>query len=355
MKSSQKRWFTPEEDAFLLENVGKLSYSQIARELGRLPSTVYNRYRKLVVGDVCENRRQWTPEEDELVREMLLNGHSYADIAKRLGRTENAVSLRAGFLGLRHSKRYTRKEENYIRDHWGKVPPSRIAKRLGRTVGAIQKKAYNMGLPCDGERCPYFTPRELAEAIGLDPRTVRRLCEKGVIPAKRLYLGEKPEWFITADDAEKWCRENPGRWRAATHANKLWKALVNKRFWDEARYWAQDGSWVKTRKRRTIPEHLRPAFAKFVARVAEEWRAKRGYDDPRPEWVRQLASGDNSMAKRQKKRWTAEEDRILREMFRRGATYKEIAERLNRTEWGVFYRINEAGAIRNCNSLQIAN
>src|SRR5690606_7087287 len=89
MKSSKKRWFTPEEDAFLLENVGKLSYSQIARELGRRPSTIYNRYRKLVVGDVCENRRQWTPEEDEIVREMLLNGHSYADIAKCLGRTEN--------------------------------------------------------------------------------------------------------------------------------------------------------------------------------------------------------------------------------------------------------------------------
>lgn len=113
MKSSKKRWFTPEEDAFLLENVGKLSYSQIARELGRLPSTVYNRYRKLVVGDVCQNRRQWTPEEDKILREMLLNGHSYADIAKRLGRTENAVSLRASFLGLRHSKRYTRKKENH--------------------------------------------------------------------------------------------------------------------------------------------------------------------------------------------------------------------------------------------------
>ena len=108
MKSPKKRWFTPEEDAFLLENVGKMSYSQIARELGRRPSTIYNRYRKLVVGDVCENRRQWTPEEDKIVRKMLLNGHRYADIAKRLGRTETAVSLRAGLLGLRRSKRYTR-------------------------------------------------------------------------------------------------------------------------------------------------------------------------------------------------------------------------------------------------------
>lgn len=44
--------------------------------------------------------RPWTEDDDEVLREMVGDGRSVAEIAKRLGRTERAVSVRCNRIGV---------------------------------------------------------------------------------------------------------------------------------------------------------------------------------------------------------------------------------------------------------------
>lgn len=43
---------------------------------------------------------RWTPEEDELLRELVRSGHNPADISKRLNRSSGSVRMRAARLKI---------------------------------------------------------------------------------------------------------------------------------------------------------------------------------------------------------------------------------------------------------------
>lgn len=94
-------------------------------------------------------RRPWTPEEDATVRDLYPAQSAHA-IAATLGRTENAVWIRAvRVLGL--EKRdvpapWTEGELDELRRCYPVEPPVEIAKRLGRTASAVYQQAKVLGL-----------------------------------------------------------------------------------------------------------------------------------------------------------------------------------------------------------------
>lgn len=50
------------------------------------------------------------------------------------------------------------------------------------------------------ERRPFFTPRGLAEYLNVDPRTVRRMLNRGVIPSYKIEGARR----IDAEDVDRY-------------------------------------------------------------------------------------------------------------------------------------------------------
>ncbi len=93
-------------------------------------------------------RRVWTAEEDNLIREYYYLGLSWRESAKRLNRSKTGVRLRARALGLQRkgSRSWTQREDECLREHWSKRDAGELAEQLDRTVRAVLTRAYRLGL-----------------------------------------------------------------------------------------------------------------------------------------------------------------------------------------------------------------
>lgn len=92
----------------------------------------------------------WTAEEDAVVRAEWSAGTSEMIIANRLGRTPNAVQLRASKLGVRRPRQpdeWKAEHEAALRELWPTLTPINIIlERVGHTLKACQVKASRLGL-----------------------------------------------------------------------------------------------------------------------------------------------------------------------------------------------------------------
>ena len=52
--------------------------------------------------------------------------------------------------------------------------------------------------------CEVLTPREAAELLKVDVQTIRKLCEKGIIPARDVGAGRYRCWRMTRAALEAW-------------------------------------------------------------------------------------------------------------------------------------------------------
>lgn len=104
-KNSDKRW-TPTEDEQLLELRKHKSYTKIAKTLGRTPVSITNRLFFLrksqpipkSTGTSISKPNEWQRWKiADMVRlgELLEEGKTFREIGKEMGRTTNAIRLRA--------------------------------------------------------------------------------------------------------------------------------------------------------------------------------------------------------------------------------------------------------------------
>lgn len=102
--TNPERWWTPEQDAVVLQITGGGSEVRAAaEEVGRTPTAVRNR-RLLLARKVAAvvRRAAWTPEEDSAIREVWAEGAPgvVRTAAAKVGRSVSAVKTRALRLGL---------------------------------------------------------------------------------------------------------------------------------------------------------------------------------------------------------------------------------------------------------------
>ncbi|MDD3057141.1 MAG: hypothetical protein PHO72_02420 [Sphaerochaeta sp.] len=92
---------------------------------------------------------------------------------------------------------WTKEDEQFLRDNYGKMAGKEIAKKLGRTIGAVYRKARVLGITrrCVRKewttekerqlrrmlRCGKYTYREMAEKLGMTIRCVSYRVYKGDI------------------------------------------------------------------------------------------------------------------------------------------------------------------------------
>jgi hypothetical protein len=144
-KRNRRRW-SEEEIAYLVEHYEKISLRQLSDSLGRTVPLVRLKAQSL---NLPKKKAPafWTLEETDFLKKYY-NTLSFEQIAEKLGnRTPAAVHAKTKKLGLRKETSWTAQEIDTLRKYYKTLPYKQIAEKLGnRTPDAVKGKALGLGL-----------------------------------------------------------------------------------------------------------------------------------------------------------------------------------------------------------------
>ena len=107
-----------------------------------------------------------------------------------------------------NNRRWTKEEENYLVEKWGKMKVSSISKKLNRTEGSIKRKAVRLNL---GVQMQWYSVNEVAYMFGFSRRKVIFLIETNKIN----YLRDKTKkkrYMVDEDSLVKFMKEYQNLW-----------------------------------------------------------------------------------------------------------------------------------------------
>ena len=89
------RW-TVEEESFLIENYGNLSYNELTLALNRSDRSIRTKIKKLGVINKASKRRRWVNSDDDRLVSLYKSGKfSIKELASIMNRSENSIRIRA--------------------------------------------------------------------------------------------------------------------------------------------------------------------------------------------------------------------------------------------------------------------
>src|SRR5205823_1778455 len=140
INSASDHFWTPKEEGIL----GKVSYAEAARRLGRTKKAVQHHRRQL--GGAYFHPEK--PHKNWTQAELALLGTQTDDVlAKKLGRTPCAIKLRRARLGIaaqRLNYRLWKPEEMAL---LGTMSDVAAARKLNRSVLAVRNKRFDSNIP----------------------------------------------------------------------------------------------------------------------------------------------------------------------------------------------------------------
>ena len=237
---------------------------------------------------------KWTYKEVEYLKENW-GKKKTQEIAEELGRTYYSIYNKARKLGLgsnraHHHRPWTEEEEEFLAENWGMFSMEHIAKKLNRTPHAIQIRAVKLGLGPFLESGDYITLNQLLLQLrGYNGRTytVKQWIEKG-LPVKTKKVKSSSFKVVNLDDFWKWAEKN--------------RTLID------------------------------------FSMLEENALGKE------PQWLKDQRKADIKMKKFKRGPWTKAEDKRLINLLREFRwTYREISEKLNRTEGAIKRRMLDLG------------
>ncbi|MBE6152454.1 MAG: hypothetical protein E7165_04000 [Firmicutes bacterium] len=225
---NQRIW-TQEQDNYIKENFGKVSFSEMENHMGCAITTIQRRAVFLGLDFETKSLRRWTKEEEELLREYSKK-YVTKTIAKKLGRSYLAVQKKAVKLGIElHSERDPWKKWmiDYLKDNINKKPIGEIENMLGLSYRRILTKCKELGIEY---RVETWTQEEIEILREYAPRCHYTELTKilpnrsvGAISAKAYELGiETISQHKKLDDASiEYIKENWGKIPATQIARNL--------------------------------------------------------------------------------------------------------------------------------------
>lgn len=246
-----KGWTDAEVDLVRRE-YGRVPTDGLCRRMGGRHSVNAIRHlaKKLKLRHAC----RWTAGQDEILRQGWGKVRTSV-LAQKIGRSPNALKLRAIALGLDAGRYYTDQERQLIRDLYATHTAAEIAERLhgtGRAALAINRMAQKLGLRKEGRHSAEVldlvrrlhqegkTWRQIADASGLSFDQVKHI-------GKRLKLPTHPD------------RER-GRRSVASQLKTLGLSKVTELRTRAYRNYARECGW---------PEDLRPREVQILNVLAE--------------------------------------------------------------------------------------
>jgi hypothetical protein len=192
-----------------------VSATVLSRRLHRPVDQVRGRRRELGLGH--SPARRYTLDDDGAIRAAWESGSDLDDLARRLGRTPEAVLLRARGIGLHRPaprRRWTKSEDETLRDGYADGQTcARIARALvQRTPTAVAARAHKLGLASYARRWSAVDDVRLAQALALHtiddaarmfgrtPEAIRRRGRKLGLDARAAPRGSRSGARWSAED-----------------------------------------------------------------------------------------------------------------------------------------------------------
>ena len=232
---------------------------------------------------------KWTKDDINKLKK-LSNTYHYKDIAKMMGRTENAIYLKARRLGITlimSKRKWTTDEEEYFKNYWGKMPIEALASELKRTVFSLKVKATRMNLGSMLSNTDKLSISEVSDILGVTrDRIVLKWIKLG-LKVEKVLLGKEKEYMVVSyDNLIEFLKNNPYEWDSRNIDEELFP----------------ESEWLKKKKR--WDEKNNPLFYR---------------------------------------RWTDEELFIAIKMINEDKDYEEIAIEINRSKQAVAYMLRSLG------------
>jgi hypothetical protein len=294
------RWSATEDRLLRRLYARQAPIGEIAERLGRSPDAVIARRRALAI-PVRARARPWTVWEQRLLGAAIASGVPLAVIASRLDRSRDQVRARSGHLRSPRprARAYLPQEDEDIRRCLRDGDDlAALAVRLGRSPDAIRLRAQQLGL-----RHPRARHRweEWEDAVLRDGYTAARTCAE--------IAGQLPKRTAGSVAARA------GRLGVGTHARR-WSRAEDQRL-----------TWLFTRG---VPAN---EAALQLGRTPEAVRRRAAR--------RQIAAPAHVQVSRQSRRWTAEEDQILR--LHATMNPALLAQLLDRSDRAICHRLRTLG------------
>lgn len=142
------REWTRDEEAYLKEHYPREGCKPVARHLGRSENAVKLRASRLGLDRRAQIQyHRWTTREILFLEKWYpLKGGNY--VAAKLGISPKSVRVKARNLNIKRKPllKWSRHEKDFLWQWYGKIPTNEIARRLKRTPDAVRVKARQMHL-----------------------------------------------------------------------------------------------------------------------------------------------------------------------------------------------------------------
>lgn len=333
----KKYEFTEEQIKYIIDNWGKESPHSMKKKFG---CTWY------AVCKVAESHgleiptsNAWTEEEIKVLKE-LSDKYHYIEIAKIMGKTENAIYLKARRLGItliQDRRKWTVEEETLLSDLWGVKSIEYIAKKMKRTVFSIKVKAVRMGLGAMiRNNYDVITVSDMVDLLNVTRDRITDRWVKLGLKLKKIKLTNKMSYYtINWKDLMDFLETNQNEWDSRN---------VEKNMLGLEPEWLQE-----KRKRDTLENPLwyRKWTEDEIKKAESLFKNGKAYQEissiiDRSEWAVANLLRNLGYSYMLPQYWKGKEIKYLRENYQ-DMTYQEIAEELGRTTKAISVKAEELG------------
>lgn len=170
------------------------------------------------MSDGRRHRRMWSAEDLAWLNENWQLPDT--ELSEKLGRPVQSIRSKRLALGLTgkdgcRKKDWSKEELDYIREVWGEKTIPEIAKKLGRSINAVKIKSQRMGYTGQKWYGEMMSARKVSELLGVD---VHAVCDYWIPKcglkgkAKRLGETHKTTTIIMFEDLLKWLETHQDLW-----------------------------------------------------------------------------------------------------------------------------------------------
>ena len=137
------RNYTEEEIQYIKNNFANMTIKQIASNLNKKESSIYNVVRKL--GLIKQEHNKWTDEEVNFLKANYANMTS-EEISHYIQHSVDAINTMRDKLNLIRNKNWSNEDIQFLKDNFESTLFSELSQILGRTENAIRAKCFELNL-----------------------------------------------------------------------------------------------------------------------------------------------------------------------------------------------------------------
>ncbi|WP_294365181.1 NUMOD1 domain-containing DNA-binding protein [uncultured Clostridium sp.] len=256
------------------------------------------------------------------------------ETAKRLGIAKSTLWNYCKKYEIENTSFWSDKEVEYLEENYGKYPLKVLSKKLNRTEYAIKGKCMKLGLTSALNNTGLLNTNDLANALGVNRKTIWNYIQYKGLPAKKKVVLKKAKfWRIDIRNFWKWLEKN----KELFDLSRLEKNILGvepywvdeKRKMDTQNKTRHNQNWTKSEI-----DYLKANYKiKTFNQIAKD--LKRSLNSV------QVKAQKLNLSKVVELRWQPIEIKTLIEMKKNGITDVNIAEELGRSLYSVDWKRKE--------------